>query len=67
MAIKCFVEAIKKYDPKRDLGYDRPDRIPGTNKVRTYVGNDSIYSKESDIETIIANELRARGISNNEE
>jgi len=67
MAIKCFVEALKKYDPKRDIGYDRPDRIPGTNKVRTYVGNDSIYSKESDLETIIANEQRVESRFNNEE
>jgi len=67
MAIKCFVEALKKYDPKRDIGYDRPDRTPGTNKVRTYVGNDSIYSKESDLETIIANEQRVESRFNNEE
>ena len=36
-------------------------RIPGTNKVRTYVGNPNQYSKESDLEKITAKQYRAAG------
>ena len=34
MAMKRFVEAAGK---KSGYGYVGPDRVPGTNKIRTYV------------------------------
>lgn len=58
MAMKRFVEALKK--PPR-IEYEGADRIPGTDKVRTYCANSSLYSKESDLKTIISNEYRAFG------
>lgn len=51
--MRCFVEALKKH-PR--IKYEGTDVFPGTDKVRTYVSNDSLYSKESDLENIIARE-----------
>ena len=50
MVMRRFVEASGK---NSGYGYVGPDRIPGTNKVRTYVTGAWLYSKESDLETII--------------
>lgn len=55
MATDRFVEALK--GPSR-IKYEGADKIPGTDKVRTFFST-SLYSKESDIKTIIANEERA--------
>lgn len=60
MAIKCFVDALKK--PTK-VEYEGADRIPGTDIIRTYCANDTLYSKQSDLNTIISNENRARGMS----
>lgn len=57
MAIRRFVKAAGN---KTGAEYRGLDRIPGTNKVRTYVTGAWLYSKESDLENIIANEQRAR-------
>ena len=60
MAIKCFVDALKE---PVDRVVERPDRFPGTDKIRTYVADPGfLYSKQSDLENIIANEQRARAI-----
>lgn len=59
MAIKCFVDAL---DESIEFEYRGADRIPGTDKVRTYCANDTLYSKQSDLDTIISNEKRARGM-----
>lgn len=58
MATDRFMEALKK-TPR--IEYEGVDRIPGTDKVRTYFSNGSLYSKESDIKTILSNEYRAFG------
>ena len=50
MAMKRFVEAAGK---KLVLGYRGADRIPGTNKIRTYVTGAWLYSEESDLRKII--------------
>ena len=63
MAIKCFVEALSDSSPIKES----PDRIPGTDKIRTYVADPGfLYSKQSDLENIIANEQRARQHPNSE-
>lgn len=33
--------------------HDEPDRIPGTSKIRTYVSNSSLYSKESTLDKLM--------------
>ncbi len=38
----------QKY-PHRDV----PDRIKGTSKIRTYVSNESLYSKESSMDKLM--------------
>ena len=58
MATDRFLEALKK--PSR-IKYEGADLVPGTDKVRTYFSNGSLYSKESDIKTILSNERRAFG------
>lgn len=64
MAIKCFVDALK--EPARAV-VESPDRIPGTDKIRTYVADPGfLYSKQSDLENIIKNEQRTRSLPNNE-
>ena len=64
MAIKCFVDALKD---SSEVRIESPDRIPGTDKIRTYVADPGfLYSKQSDLENIIANEQRARSLPNNE-
>lgn len=64
MAIKCFVDALKE---PADRVVERPDRIPGTDKIRTYVADPGfLFSKESDLENIIANEQRSRAFPGKE-
>lgn len=65
MAIKCFVDALK------DSGEEIPVRIPpnyfnSTTKDVTWCANSSVYSKESDLETILARERRAFGNGNDD-
>ena len=55
MAIKRFVEAAGR---KSSVGYVGADRIPGTNKIRTYCANASLYSKESDLKKIASSQYR---------
>ena len=50
MVMRRFVEALNK-TPR--IRYRSLDRIPGTNKSRTYVSNHSVYSRESDIKNLI--------------
>lgn len=50
MAIRRFVEAAGQ---KTGAAYRGADRIPGTDKVRTYVTGAWLYSKESDLKKII--------------
>ena len=52
MAWERFVKAAS--DGRRDIKYRRicRDRIPGTNKIRTYVSNHEVYSPESDLSKI---------------
>lgn len=64
MAMNRFVEAIGK--PLRIKLPWREDNIPGTDKIRTFTANPRVYSKESDLENIIANEQRARVIPEKE-
>lgn len=64
MAIKCFVDALN--EPARAV-VESPDRIPGTDKIRTYVADPGfLYSKQSDLGNIIANEQRARAFPGKE-
>ena len=49
MVMKCFVEAASG---NIEAVYERTDLIPGTNKIRTYCANSSLYSQESDLEKI---------------
>lgn len=49
MTMRKFVEAAGK----NGVAYRGADRIPGTNKVRTYATGAWLYSKESDLETIM--------------
>ncbi|MGM9628949.1 MAG: hypothetical protein ACI3V4_12835 [Faecousia sp.] len=58
MAMKRFVEAAGR---KSGYGYVGDDRIPGTNKIRTYCANASLYSKESDLRKITSSQYRTTG------
>lgn len=48
--MKRFVDAASRKSPPftRHLS----DRIPGTDKIRTYVSNPLVYSRESDLDKI---------------
>lgn len=59
MAMRRFVEAAGK---KSGYGYVGLDRIPGTNKIRTYVTGAWLYSKESDLKKIISKRRQTVGI-----
>ena len=62
MAIRRFVEAAKK---RAGTPYRGADRIPGTDKVRTYAGAMGwLYSKESDLDRIIRRRERVVGTEN---
>ena len=64
-----FVEAIKGPMPDvvREILDKRPDRIPGTDKVRTFAGSvPGLYSEESELENIIARREQVFG-KNDEE
>ena len=58
MAMRRFVEAAGK---KTGAGYRGADRIPGTNKIRTYVTGAWLYSKESDLKKIISKHRQTVG------
>lgn len=58
MAMKRFIEAAGK---KSGYGYVGPDRVPGTNKIRTYVTGAWLYSKESDLKKIISKRQQTVG------
>ena len=60
MAMRRFVEAAGK---ETGTEYRGADRIPGTNKVRTYVTGAWLYSKESDLKKIIRKRMETLGIS----
>ena len=61
MAIKCFVDVLKDSSEVEIERPYRPYRIPGTDKIRTFAASvPGLYSKESDLETIIEREKRAR-------
>lgn len=60
MAIRRFVEAAGR---KTGAEYRGMDRIPGTDKVRTYCANSSLYSSESDLKRIISKRRSTLGIS----
>lgn len=60
MAIKCFVEALK--NPEKQLSIRiPPNYFNSTTKDVTWCANSSVYSKESDLETILEREKRAFG------
>ena len=62
MAIRRFVEAAGR---RTGTPYRGADRIPGTNKVRTYAGALWwLYSKESDFDTIIRRREKVVGTGN---
>ena len=50
MAMRFFVDGMNNTPCIVHRG---KDRIEGTKKCRTYTSNHSIYSKESNIETLI--------------
>lgn len=57
-----WIEALNKPMPEKitQILEQRPDHIPGTDKVRTFVTNvPGLYSEESDMKNIIANRDRA--------
>ncbi len=54
MIMRRFVEAIKK--PSK-VEYEGVDSAPGTDVVRTYVANGSLYSNENDIKKIVVGEI----------
>lgn len=56
MKTNRFIEALGK--PAR-IEYRGADRIPDTDKVRTYCSNASLYSRESDLENIVSDKYRA--------
>lgn len=63
MIIKRIQDALAKYDPNKPIDC-RPsgeDIIPGTNKRRTFVSNENVYSHESDLEKITNKQYRAAG------
>lgn len=51
MSMRRFIKAIGR-PPK--IVHNSPDRIPGSNKCRTYTANSSVYSKQSDLKTIMS-------------
>ena len=59
MAIRRFVEAAGQ---KTGAVYRGLDAIPGTNKVRTYCANASLYSSESDLKKIISKRRSTVGL-----
>ena len=59
MAIRRFVEAAGQ---KTGTEYRGKDVIPGTNKVRTYCANASLYSKESDLKRIMSKRYSTLGL-----
>lgn len=59
MTIKRFVEAAGRTTGFEPRGLER---IPGTNKVRTYCANALQYSRESDLEKIVSKQYRAAGV-----
>lgn len=56
-SISKFLKECGKSEERRGL-----ERIPGTNRVRTYVGNPNIYSQESDLERIISKKHYTTGV-----
>lgn len=59
MAMRRFVEAAGR---KTGVAYRGMDSIPGTNKVRTYCANASLYSNESDLKRIISKRRSTVGV-----
>ena len=51
MSMKKFVEITRKKPIRK---FREADRIPGTDKVRTYAWNAELYSEESSLEKIKA-------------
>lgn len=49
MAISRFVEAVSRSAATK---HEEVDRIPGTSKIRTYCADASLYSHESDLNSI---------------
>lgn len=58
MTIRRFIEAAGQATEFEQRGLER---IPGTNKVRTYCANALQYSRESDLEKITSKQYRAVG------
>lgn len=58
MTIRRIVEATGRISKYEQRGIEK---IPGTNKVRTYCANALQYSRESDLEKIISKQYRAVG------
>ncbi len=58
MTIKKYIAATG-----RVTGFERrgAERIPGTDKVRTYCANTSQYSQESDLDNIIRRQRHSVG------
>ena len=63
MAMDRFVKAAGN---KKGASYRGLDRIPGTNKVRTYVTGAWLYSEESDLQKIIRKRRETVGTRKNE-
>lgn len=59
MAIRSFVESAGR---RSGTVYRGMDRIPGTNKVRTYCVNAGLYSSESDFKKVISKRQHTVGI-----
>lgn len=57
MAMRRFVEAAGRKGGE----YRGRDRIPGTNKTRTYVVTGWLYSSESDLSKIISKRRQTVG------
>ena len=51
MIIQAIIEALSNPTHK----YEGTDRVPGTDVVRTYVTGAWLYSRESDMEVMLAN------------
>lgn len=64
MSMKRFFEMASQKSPHV---YRGNDRIPGTDKVRTYCGNSSLYTRESSLDRMEGKEYHPTSLkkSNN--
>ncbi len=62
MVMERFVKAAGRKDGVR---YQQADRIPMTDKVRTYCANASLYSRESDLGKIVSSQYQTVDVKKN--